>query len=174
MSDRTPDFWTEDGWEWYLQSDGTLTDHPDPSKSDLGFDSIDQAKEFTDGEFFEHTDEMAQKRINKQRLGLMEGMEEFRAEKGSPDVKYEKALKEQKSKADAIRKMGLKVVKKGGPKLAALMGGPIGWGIAGASLLGDAQDAYSMVEGAVNPKDEREREVQRMLAESMRNTEYDR
>tara|TARA_R110001583_G_scaffold103743_1_gene251031 strand:- start:249 stop:491 length:243 start_codon:yes stop_codon:yes gene_type:complete len=33
-----------DGWPAYLQDDGTLTDHPDPKKSDLGWDSLDQIK----------------------------------------------------------------------------------------------------------------------------------
>jgi hypothetical protein len=33
-----------DGWPAYLQDDGTLTDHPDPKKSDLGWDRIDQIK----------------------------------------------------------------------------------------------------------------------------------
>ena len=33
---------TSDGWPFYLQGDGTLTDTPDPDNCDLVYDNIDQ------------------------------------------------------------------------------------------------------------------------------------
>jgi hypothetical protein len=83
-------------------------------------------------------------------------------------------MAKQKNLAKFIREGGMKLVKKGGPKLAALLGGPIGWGIAGISTLMDANDAYAATESAMNPTNPREEEVQRMLAEAIRNpTEYE-
>jgi|TARA_R100000995_G_C3409352_1_gene88615 hypothetical protein len=35
-----------DGWPAYLQADGTLSDHPDPDQADLGWDSLEQIKEW--------------------------------------------------------------------------------------------------------------------------------
>jgi hypothetical protein len=95
------------------------------------------------------------------------------------DMKYPErgqrtATNKQKNMAKFIREGGMKLIKKGGPKLAALLGGPIGWGIAGASTLMDAKDAYAATESAMNPTNPREEEVQRMLAEAIRKpTEYE-
>ena len=33
---------TSDGWPFYLQPDGSLTDTPDPNNCDLGYDNIEQ------------------------------------------------------------------------------------------------------------------------------------
>jgi hypothetical protein len=87
------------------------------------------------------------------------------------DAAKQAQLTKQKSLADRIRKSGLSVVKKGAPKLAALMGGPLGWGIAGASTLMDAKDAYAMGESTMNPQNEEERMRQHYLAELMRRNE---
>ena len=85
-------------------------------------------------------------------------------------------MPKQKDIAKFLREGGMKVVKSVGPKMAAMLGGPIGWGIAGASTLMDTKDAYAtMVEPAQNPTNERELMMQRMMVDSMRNpTEYDR
>lgn len=38
-----------DGWPFFVQPDGSLTDTIDPSKSDLGWDSLTQFLEWDDG-----------------------------------------------------------------------------------------------------------------------------
>ena len=70
-------------------------------------------------------------------------------------------------KAAAIRKMGLKIV----PKLGAVLGGPIGMGIAAGSALMDASDAYAMADDTINPKTESDQARQKMLADLMRKNE---
>ncbi len=44
MDNQTPNlpkYRTDDGYTFYLQPDGTLTDHVDPELSDMTFDSLD-------------------------------------------------------------------------------------------------------------------------------------
>ena len=50
-----------DGWPFYLQEDGTLTDTPNPNQSDLGWNTFEELMEWDDGvrlatdeEFEEH------------------------------------------------------------------------------------------------------------------------
>ena len=38
-----------DGWPFYLQEDGTLTDTPNPTNADLGWDSLKQLTDWDDG-----------------------------------------------------------------------------------------------------------------------------
>ena len=35
-----------DGWPAYLQADGSLSDHPDPKEADLGWESLDEIKQW--------------------------------------------------------------------------------------------------------------------------------
>jgi len=65
------------------------------------------------------------------------------------------------------------VVKKGGPKMAALLGGPIGWGIAAGSTIMDAADAYAGVEATMNPQTPEAIDAQRNLAMLMRREDED-
>ena len=37
---------TSDSWPFYEQPDGSLTDDPDPDKSDLGWDNVNQMMEW--------------------------------------------------------------------------------------------------------------------------------
>jgi len=76
-------------------------------------------------------------------------------------------------KIKLIGKKALKVVPKVVPKLAAVMGGPIGMGIAGASTLMDIRDAYALGESTVNPKTEQDRMRQKYLADLMRREDED-
>lgn len=38
-----------DGWPFYLQPNGTLTDTPDPSESDLGWNGLEEFSEMDEG-----------------------------------------------------------------------------------------------------------------------------
>jgi len=55
-----------DGWPFYLQDDGTLTDTPNPNQSDLGWNTLDELMAWdedtrlaTDEEFEEHQNNLA-------------------------------------------------------------------------------------------------------------------
>lgn len=55
-----------DGWPFYLQDDGTLTDTPNPNQSDLGWNTLEELTEWdedvrlaTEQEFEEHQDNLA-------------------------------------------------------------------------------------------------------------------
>jgi hypothetical protein len=76
-------------------------------------------------------------------------------------------LARQSEKAAMIRKLGMKIV----PKLGAILGGPIGMGIAGASALMDVNDAYALTADTMNPTDSEGIERQKRLAELMRRNE---
>ena len=76
------------------------------------------------------------------------------------------------SKANRIRKLWLNVVKKAGPKIGAVMGGPIGMGIAAASTMMDVKDAYALGESTMNPKTEEDMVRQKHLADMMRRNEF--
>ena len=77
-------------------------------------------------------------------------------------------------RSDKIKKLGLKVVEKGLPKLGAVMGGPIGMGIAAASTMMDVNDAYALGESTMNPTTAEDLERQLRLAQLFRNPEMDR
>ena len=38
-----------DGWPFYLQENGTLTDTPNPTNADLGWDNLKQLTDWDDG-----------------------------------------------------------------------------------------------------------------------------
>ena len=55
-----------DGWPFYLQEDGTMTDTPNPLQSDLGWDSLKDLTDWdedtrlaTEQEYVEHQENLA-------------------------------------------------------------------------------------------------------------------
>ena len=106
---------------------------------------------------------MADQLIEAERLDDLDELAEVKQAK----------IGKQKALADRMRKAGMTVVKKAGPKMAALLGGPIGWGIAAGSTIMDAADAYAGVEATMNPQTPEAIDAQRNLAMLMRREDED-
>jgi hypothetical protein len=156
-------FVTADGQQLYELADGRIVDNLDPDLQDMSWESLDEYMETTYDEMPIHElgDEVGSKRASK--------VPSFDYEKAAAlstgDVPKE-ALMDSADRAAMIRKT-MKLV----PKLGAVLGGPIGMGIAAASTLMDAKDAYALTADTMNPKDEEGIARQRMLADMMRRNE---
>ncbi len=169
-----------DDFDYFQMDDGSLISSPDPKNADVGWDNIEQArkslKEQSGIELFEYNSDTEKKRFDKYWSGGEGAKESARFEnwlKESAEINLEKQKElARQLKLDKMKEIGLKVVKRVAPKLPAVMGGPIGIGIAAGSTLLDAADAYALTEKTVNPQTPEDFARQKALAELMKRNEF--
>ena len=155
------------GWTWFEQKGGKLSDTPFRGGlgEDMSFDSVAEFRESDpDVGIWREGDELDIKRNSVPNQPSAQDYMELARREVEPPSK-------QKMLADRMRKAGMSVVKGAGPKLAALMGGPLGMGVAIGSTLLDAKDAYAGIESTMNPETDEEKMRQKYLADLMRRNE---
>lgn len=67
---------TSDGYHWYEQPDGSITDTPNPEDADLGWESFEQLKDFAEDEVFEVGDELGERRVQNKFKSMLDSMQD--------------------------------------------------------------------------------------------------